>query len=592
MKTDLVAFAQLLLVGALLGLPAATGLLLAIRLGVRSRPVQGVFALGLPALIGYTAVWLYLASATIGRAFTAAIWVAAVAAGVALFIRASPEDRRALRPWALVGAMTVAAAAFSLGLGFLRGTVNGVGGVLPTAQLRYTNFGLPPDAKLPYLFALQLLSSHRPLPHKLLGSWLSSDRPPLQSGVYLVMRSVLPYGDPRALLYQVTGTFLQCLWVPAVWCLFGVMRVPRRAAAIGMVVVLTSGFAIVNSFMVWPKLFAAAFLVLLVAVIFDTERAGSRLRMVTGAVCGLAAAMALLGHEGSSILLVPLALIVAVFPSRRPGLRPAGAAVLTGAVLMLPWLLYQHYYDPPGDGLVELAVAGHQPMGHDPGEVRAVLSAYDHLSAGKAFHNKLVNLETPLSNEPSEITNLYRVAEHFFSGSTARNAAVSTLRTDSFFFMLPAMGLFALGPLAWPIVWWRRRKRGSPGPVAVAAWLWLLLAMTLAFWAVVMFKPRATVIHEGSYAIELLFFVAATSCLWYLSRRLTVVLGIVQSVIAIVVYGFLQPPARIYLFHSVGSLGGIGVTASALWIAGLLSFVVLALMVPPSAALEEAPATS
>ncbi len=69
---------------------------------------------------------------------------------------------------------------------------------------------LPPDPVLPALLAEQLYSGERPPPF--FGDWLSSDRPPLQSGLFLL---ALPWTDtfrlPPRLAYQCMGTLAQLL---------------------------------------------------------------------------------------------------------------------------------------------------------------------------------------------------------------------------------------------------------------------------------------------------------------------------------------------------------------------------------------------
>ena len=112
---------ELLGVSAVLAVPAAGGLLFAARLGVRSRPVLCIFALAAPCLIGYAAIALYLASSTFGRFATLGLYLAAALVTISLARSAGTSVRRSLRFWAGLAGLTVAAAAFSIGMGFLRG---------------------------------------------------------------------------------------------------------------------------------------------------------------------------------------------------------------------------------------------------------------------------------------------------------------------------------------------------------------------------------------------------------------------------------------------------------------------------------------
>src|SRR6202023_1057647 len=130
----------------------------------------------------------------------------------------------------------------------------------------------------PRVFAEQLLAARRPLPPilSLPGPWRSSDRPPMQTCLYLLIRSVTPVGDRSGLLYEVSGALLQSLWLPALWCLLTLLRLPRRLIALSLAAVLASGFVIFNAFYVWPKLFAAAFVVLLASLVLTGEWATAR----------------------------------------------------------------------------------------------------------------------------------------------------------------------------------------------------------------------------------------------------------------------------------------------------------------------------
>lgn len=481
---------DLLLVAGILALPAAAALLIASELGVRSRPVQAVFAIGAPCLIGYAAIWLYLLSPSVDVLGVWALYGLTVVALLFLIRRNRRPDWGAVRAWLFPGGMAIAAAAFTLGLGLLRGNS---AKPLATAQIRYT-WLLPDDARLPGLFARQLLSVHRPLPHYLIGTWLSSDRPPLQTGLYLVVRAILPFGDPHSLVYQVTGALLQSLWMPALWCFLVIVGLPRRGIAFMLPAVLLSGFVIVNSFFVWPKLFPGAFVVLLVALVLGDgwrEERGSR---VAGLACGLAAGFSLLGHEGSVLALVPLGAMALVAPKLRPRLRcwaPALAAVI---VLMVPWTLYQRYYDPPGTNLTKLQLAGAgSNTGPQQGLPDAITSAYGRLDASQLFYNKWSNLVAPFRYEGTEIRAIAQLAETVFAtgGAAAarRSAAVGELRSLSFYFLVPALCLFALGPFAQLLVRLRRRAR-APDFAAVNR-VWVLLGLSLGLCAAVAFSALA-----------------------------------------------------------------------------------------------------
>ncbi|MGO9560564.1 MAG: hypothetical protein ACLPQS_07620 [Acidimicrobiales bacterium] len=267
--------ADLVLVTAVFLVPAAAGLLFAVKLHVESRAAQCIFAVGTPCVAAYAASGFYLVSAPVGRVSEITAFVVVTGAGATIGARDPVRSLAALRWWAAPALMVVAASACVLGIGFLHG---GTTFPLREAEIRFIH-RLANDNVLPRAFAKQALAAQRPLPHVLSGTWLSSDRPPMETSLYLMVLAVLPTQDPSGLLFEALGTLLQSLWMPALWCLFTVVRLPRRMIAMGRVAVLLSGFTIFNSFYVWPKLFPAAFLVMLVTLVLTDEWSSARTRL-------------------------------------------------------------------------------------------------------------------------------------------------------------------------------------------------------------------------------------------------------------------------------------------------------------------------
>jgi hypothetical protein len=531
---------DLALVSLVVFLPVAAGLLLAQRLRISSRPAQAIVGLATPCVAAYLGSIAYLASPGVGRGVMISIYVVVLGGGVALAIRDLRAAAAMLRWWATPTLMAIAAATFALALGFLHG---GTTFPLLEAEIRYVK-RLANDNVLPRAFAEQLLASPRPLPHILAesGPWLSSDRPPLQTCVYLLVRAVLPVGDPTGLLFEVLGALLQSLWAPALWCVLQVAGLPRRATALGLVTVSASGFVIFNSFYVWPKLFPAAFVILAVAVVLAADWSEARSRSSSGVVCGVAAAMAMLGHEGSALLLAPVALFVVAVPKLRPRFRCAIAAAVATVGLLAPWLLYQRYYDPPGTSLDKLQLAGTTDFNSHQGLVSTILAAYSKLPFGQLVSYKWSNLVTPFVHEPTDLAGLGSLLSHLFAtggpAAASRDIAVEQLRNGSYLYLLPEMGLLAIGPIAYLVaLWMRRRDAGA----AFTARLWVILAGSVVVWSLVLFGPNATFTVQGSYALVLLADAAAVLSLWQLSHRVAVVTMALQVVTSLLAYAVFNP---------------------------------------------------
>jgi 4-amino-4-deoxy-L-arabinose transferase-like glycosyltransferase len=156
----------------------------------------------------------------------------------------------------------------------------------------------------------------------------------------------------------------------------------------GLITVLLSGFVIFNSFYVWPKLLPAAFLVLVVALVLSDEWVEARSRITGGLACGVGAAVAMLSHEGSVLVLIPLVIVTLGSRKRWPSLRCTAGAVAGVIALILPWTLYQRYYDPPGTSLSKLQLAGTTNFDPHVGLATAIIRAYQHLSFGQIMARK------------------------------------------------------------------------------------------------------------------------------------------------------------------------------------------------------------
>ena len=567
MSQGIAVYADLLLAAVVLVVPAAVGLLAAAALNIRARAAQAILALATPCLLAYTVAGFYLISPGTGRAVSVAGYAVTVFAGVWLWHR----DRAAARTlswWVVPGLMTLAGAAFVLGLGYLHGHTE-VANLEP--EIRYIR-RLANDNVLPRAFAEQLLAARRPLPRVLStpGPWLSSDRPPMETCLYLLIRSVTPVGDRSGLLYETSGALLQSLWLPALWCLLILLRLPRRLIALSLAAVLASGFVIFNGFYVWPKLFPAALVVLLAALVLTREWEAARSSARVGAAAGIAAALAMLAHEGSFLGIVPLVLIVLAYRELRPRLRTTLAGVGAFLVLLVPWWLYQHFYDPPGTSLLKLQLANATNFNSHQGVLTEIVNAYDRLGFSGVVAHKWSNLTQAFVHEPANVSAFVRLVSNLFASGGAnaatRGAAVEQLRELSFSFFVPTLGLFAVGPVAYLLTYWWRRRRGEE--MVAALRMWIYVALALVIWALVLLGPPLS--NElGSYAPELLAFAAGAISLWELSHGLAIGVCVFQIALGMVIYAILNP---VFAFM-VPPPGAVDVSAAFLTAIGFIAAV-------------------
>ncbi|HEV2360986.1 MAG TPA: hypothetical protein VGS21_04740 [Acidimicrobiales bacterium] len=545
---------DLLFAVVVLFLPAVAGLAFAASRGIASRPIQAIFAISTPCVLAYGAGGFYLFNPGVGRGVTIGAYAVVVVGGGLVAVRHWTVVSESLRWWAAPALTTVAAAAFSLGLGFLHGAF---AHPLHLAEGRYIH-RLANDNVLPARFAAQLLASARPLPHKLYSTapWLASDRPPLQTAVYVMARSVFGGADPVGQGYEAMGVLLQSLWAPALWCLLWAAGLSRKIIAGTLVSVVLTGFVIFNSFYVWPKLFPGALLVLVAAVIFDDGWRELRAGAWAGIACGTAAGLALLGHTGSALALIPMVVLLVAVPAWRPRWRAAIPAVAAVVVLATPWTLYQRYVDPPGTNLLKLQLAGPQYLAPNVAVTTAVARAYWDNSIGTTIGNKASNFAESFDHEEVAVSNFGELVGHLFTSSSGWSGPLASAalveRNLTYLYLLPALGFFAVGPLAWLFAYFARRRRagrpqrrlGLPGDaqrIRLAGRLWVFVLLSLVVWALVLFPVGSETVEQGSYAVELLAFGAAVISLRLVSKWAAAAVMLLQAVFGVVVYALVNP---------------------------------------------------
>lgn len=426
---------------------------------------------------------------------------------------------------------------------------------LTVDQLAANRFlaGLPVDNEIPRLFAERLQRGESP--RQLIGDWLSSDRPPLQTGLIVLFH---PIADalhlPGDLAAHAVGLVFHLGWIAAFWALVRRLGASPLAATAMIAVTAFTATPLLHSLFVWPKLGAAA------AVIGTFLLYTSRDPQV-GPRLVLAAALAALGwlaHGSVAFSLLALALLAACRPS--PPWRPLLLAVLTFAVLVAPWIAYQKLYEPPGDRLLKWHLAGVIPI-DDRGAGETLRTAYGELPRDQLLAHKRANLVLP-----------FKEASVPWRSLSPANA--EPRRVPQFFYLFAAIGPWncAWLGLVW-LAWarWRRRRDPAPNPAttlalspnlpalaSAIAWAWL----TLFVWAALMFGPATTLIHQGTLALPLVFTAVLMVLAWSVHSGVFAALALWQVVNAATTWlpashaitGPLQPAALVTLLLGVAGL--------------------------------------
>jgi hypothetical protein len=511
----------------LTGLPLAAAMLLAARLGVRRVPVLLAIGLAVSGLLGLLGFWAYYLDRLSGETFSYLVPLGSAAlAGWALY--GGHLDRGLLRSLATPLALWGLGSAFLLYFGFVHG---GSGEPLTTAMTRFSH-PLPGDNYLPLYFAEWFFQhGHHGTPPDY-ASFLSSDRPPLQVGYALSRR---PFGwGVSQLDYQVLGVLLQQLWIIGLWALLLAARVGRVTRALAMVTVLVSDLAIVNGFFVWPKMLPAAMLLAAAALVMTPLWTELRRNLWAAALFAALLGLAMLGHGSSVFGVIPL-LVVAAYRGL-PGWRWLGVAAAVGIVLMGSWSAYQKYGDPPGNRLTKWTLAGF-PGIDDRGVTETVLDAYGEAGLDGAIDNKAENFVT-MSGGRMAVDGLRAALD---SGDLEE--MVRAVRTDSFFYLLPSMGLLLLAPFAMAAAW--RRRHLNPAEWSFALTCFAIFAIGAIAWGLLLFGnlEDRTILHVCSYLLPLLGIAGAVVGLRAVFPRFALYYVGLSALFSLAVYAPVLDPA-------------------------------------------------
>jgi hypothetical protein len=437
--------------------------------------------------------WAWFASPAFGRGVDIGLLAASVVV-IAFFGR-----RGDLRAFGLSGPLLLALAiglAFT-GLAFIQG--NGIGANAP--QVISVRYWRAADNLIPLQFAVKV-AAHQPLSGILVGDWLSSDRPPLQTGFTLLQWPLWNSGPLRqAAAYQLLATGLSVSWLPALWVVFRVRGVANWRATTAVLATAFTGFVLVSTLYVWPKMLAGTLALGALAIVVSRDEADRK--KGTGVLVIALLTLSMLAHGGTAFAIIAL-LPWAWRLRRRITLRAVGGCIGVLAVLYLPWALYQHFVDPPGDRLLKWQLAGQVVLTSDS-FVKTLTHNYGQLTPIDLLANKWENILSLLVNP---VMARYQGAEPAWAGGFYGYARIAQVND-----LLPAAGLLLLGVLALlsPA---GRRTLAAVKPLAA------FTAIALLAWVLLLWGGEAvgTINHQGAYAVTVLFIglcaLAVTALPW------------------------------------------------------------------------------
>jgi hypothetical protein len=435
------------------------------------------------------AFWAWYASPGFGRLFDVALGGASVLV-IAVFGRRGDLRDAGLSVPMLLG---LAIGLTFTGLAFIQG--DGIAhNVLRAVSDTYWQAS---DNQIPLQLAKQV-AAHGKLSGYLVGNWLASDRPPLQSGYVLAQWPLwTKFGNPAG--YQLLSTGLSASWLPALWVVLRSRGVGQWRVLVVLLATTLTGFVLVSDVYVWPKMLAGTFALGALAIVVSLD--GADRRLLGWILAVTLATLSMLAHGGTIFALIPLIPFALRRRTRIP-LRALAASVVPAAACYVPWTLFQRFVDPPGDRLLKWQIAGVITI-DSRGFLKTLVMQYQALSFHQLLSNKWVNVESLVAN-PFLWRNL--TPEHAWRAGFLGVARLAELND-----LLPAAGLLLLGVAALAFKS-SRRALAPAAPLAAAC------GIGIAAWVILLWGTEgiSTINHQGAYAVIVLFIALCALAVTYL----------------------------------------------------------------------------
>ncbi len=475
---------------------------------------------------GYLSFWAFFAAKPLGKVFSFASVLTAATSLVLDWKR---------RPYLLSAARSLSTPLlYVMGVGSLYLCLlylfsNPLQAGVDLSSERFFSTVRPDDNLIPLIFA-EKIYTHLPLRPFCCGDWLSSDRPPLQAGLSLFQHPLRLAGSV-ALNYQLLGTVLQCLWICGVWTLLLSLGASQTRVRQVLGLLVFSGFMFFNSVYTWPKLLAATFILFAVSILSEIVRENRPITNLAAILAALSLSLAWLSHPGSIFSLPSIAFIV-VRNIRLFHWRQCALFATIFAAFALPWMIYQIVYDPPGNRLIKMHIAGVMPIDHRS-SWQTIREAYAAQTFPTLLQHKWSNLNSLIGPEP--LNGLGVIA--FEPTLLCNRNAVEQTRIAQREYIWDAIGILNLGWLAMAALALRQKRPAIPH----SGWLLAASLANLVLFSLALFGPNATVTTHCSYADILLISVGLAGYLLALPRMVILIGFALQILNLFVVWVWTSP---------------------------------------------------
>ena len=368
---------------------------------------------------------------------------------------------------------------------------------------------LPVDNWIPKIFANAILNEHIQSP--LVGSWLSSDRPPLQVGWYLIF-TVFNYSD---LLYLVVSMGAQLLVIPFILLLVSHITQQKTYLFFLSFILFFNGFIFVHGLFVWPKLFSAlyqgiAFYALYQLWTEDIKKLSMYLLFATASV------LAFLAHGGSIFYLLGLGILLLFTVRNWQTLRYLSIAFVTALILYLPWVLYQKLIDPPGDRLVKRHLAAYYDI-TPRSALDVIVNYYQNIRLEDWLTLRWQHFETIYTSMYSELMQFFSMGVQSIRVSIFYSTDYGYLFFSSFFLLL------------YPLLRTKLKEKR----------IFVFLMMSSFFLYTVIWSlliATETIVHQGAYFGWLSGFIAVTMLIYSFNYWVFVIMSLLNLGIFYYVY--------------------------------------------------------
>lgn len=371
---------------------------------------------------------------------------------------------------------------------------------------------LPMDNWLPKILADQVYQGmvQRPM----VGDWLSSDRPPLQTGIYLLFYGLLP---GSGVFYQAVATFLQGLWIPVVLIYLNQFKTNKARVSLVMLVTFSS-LVLVHTIFVWPKIISAIYVFIFYLHFWKKDH-----YLLNAFIVGASGALSLLSHGGAIFALMGIVIfrLMLEVSQRFQEIRFQRLVLWTVifVALMLPWSLYTKFIDPDASRLIKWHLAGFEAP-TQLSTVEVIKQAFERISLQEWVTGRLYNLDQIYSG--FLVWDFYKLSA---------SSVGEVIRASSFFKMFYSMWFFS--PIVGLVIWCLHGFKRIPKELST------LLGCSIfgtVVWIILMFQPGSAVVHQGSFFTWFGFFISSALLISFLSRKIYYVFFALNLIVAFSVY--------------------------------------------------------